>query len=311
MTRIARATDPSYELMDDHNGLSIIYRQHGFPCPLVRWHFHKEYELHLIVASSGKVFVGDYIGNFHPESLFLTGPNLPHNWISQVAEGEVVATRDMLVNFTDELLENAASVFTELKTLTPMLERAHYGIEFRCKTTIRKAMDLMQSIASATGVTRLGHFLILLELLAECDDYQLLSGVTCGQLADEHTIDRTNRAVDYIFSHYARELPLEEVAEYMGMKPTYFSRVFKQATGRCFIEFVNRLRISKSCELLADGQKPVTDVCFESGFNNISNFNRRFQQLKGMTPSHYRRLAVQRLTEQNQPGLSERLRSAK
>ena len=92
---------------------------------------------------------------------------------------------------------------------------------------------------------------------------------------------------------------LEEVAEHLGMTPTYFSRVFKQATGRNFIEFVNRLRISKSCELLADGDKPVTEVCFESGFNNISNFNRRFQQLKGMTPSHYRRLAVQRLTEQN------------
>ncbi len=311
MTRLARATDPSYELMDDHNGLSIIYRQHGFPCHLVRWHFHKEYELHLIVASSGKVFVGDYIGNFYPETLFLTGPNLPHNWISQIAEGEVVSTRDMLVNFTDELLEGAASAFIELKTLTPMLERARYGIEFRNKATIRKAVDLMQSIAGASGITRLGHFLILLELLAECEDYQLLSGVTAGQLADEQTIDRTNRAVDYIFSHYARELPLDEVAEHMGMKPTYFSRVFKQATGRCFSEFVNRLRISKSCELLADGEKTVTDVCFESGFNNISNFNRRFQQLKGMTPSHYRRLAVQRLTEQNQAGPGDRLRSAK
>ena len=311
MTRLARATDPSYELMDDHNGLSIIYRQHGFPCPLVRWHFHKEYELHLIMASSGKVFVGDYIGNFYPETLFLTGPNLPHNWISQVAEHEVVPLRDMLVNFTDELLEGASSVFAELKSLTPMLDRAQYGIEFRCKTTIRQAVDLMQAIADATGITRLGHFLILLQLLADCDDYQLLSGVTAGHLADEQTIDRTNRAVDYIFSHYARELTLEEVAAYMGMKPTYFSRVFKQATGRCFIEFVNRLRISKSCELLADGEKAVTDVCFESGFNNISNFNRRFQQLKGMTPSHYRRLAVQRLTEQNLPAQSERLRSAK
>ncbi|MGO2769625.1 helix-turn-helix domain-containing protein [Pseudomonas taetrolens] len=299
MTRLARATDPSYELMDDHNGLSIIYREHGFPCPLVRWHFHKEYELHLIVASSGKVFVGDYIGNFHPETLFLTGPNLPHNWISQVADDEVVPTRDMLVNFTDELLGSASSVFTELKSLAPMLERANYGIEFRCKSTIHRAMDLMQAIAGSTGVTRLGHFLILLELLADCDDYQLLSGVTAVRLADEQTIDRTNRAVDYIFSHYARELSLEEVAEHMGMKPTYFSRVFKQATGRSFVEFVNRLRISKSCELLVDGRKHVTDVCFESGFNNISNFNRRFQQLKGMTPSHYRRLAVQRLTEQN------------
>ncbi len=311
MTRLARPTDPSYELMDDHNGLSIIYRQHGFPCPLVRWHFHKEYELHLIIASNGKVFVGDYIGNFYPETLFLTGPNLPHNWISQVAEDQAVPLRDMLVNFTDELLEGASSVFAELKSLTPMLERAQYGIEFRCKKTIRQAVDLMQAIADSAGITRLGHFLILLQLLADCDDYQLLSGVTAGHLPDEQTIDRTNRAVDYIFSHYARELSLEEVAAHMGMKPTYFSRVFKQATGRCFIEFVNRLRISRSCELLTDGEKAVTDVCFESGFNNISNFNRRFMQLKGMTPSHYRRLAVQRLTEQNLPALSERVRSAK
>jgi AraC-like DNA-binding protein len=180
-----------------------------------------------------------------------------------------------------------------------LLERAQYGIEFRCKKTIAQAMTLMQRIEDAQGMARLGHFFILLEVLSACEDYQLLSGVTTPQLADEHSIDRTNRAVDYIFAHYARELPLEEVAEHLGMKPTYFSRVFKQATGRTFIEFVNRLRISKSCELLADGDKAVTDVCFESGFNNISNFNRRFQQLKGMTPSHYRRLAVQRLTEQN------------
>lgn len=303
MSRTAKISDPSYELMDDHDGLSIIYRQHGFPCPLVRWHFHKEYELHLIVASSGKVFVGDYIGNFNPRSLFLTGPNLPHNWISQIAEDEVVEKRDMLVNFTDELFDGGHQVFTELKSLTPLLERSRQGIEFRCLKTLDQAEQLMQRIAESRGIARLGHFLILMELLASCEDYQLLSDITAPHLADEHNIDRTNRAVDYIFSHYGRELTLEEVAEHLGMKATYFSRVFKQSTGRTFVEFVNRLRISKSCELLADGDKPVTDVCFESGFNNISNFNRRFQQLKGMTPSHYRRLAVQRLTEQNRlPG---------
>ncbi len=109
-------------------------------------------------------------------------------------------------------------------------------------------------------------------------------------------------AVNYIFEHYMRELSLEEVASHLGMKPTYFSRFFKRATGRCYVEFVNSLRISKSCELLLDQDKPVTDVCFESGFNNLSNFNRRFQQLKGMTPSCYRRLVEQRLTEQNLAG---------
>ncbi|MBD1553795.1 AraC family transcriptional regulator [Pseudomonas typographi] len=299
MNRNPRTTDPSYELMDDHEGMSIIYRQHGFPCPLVRWHFHKEYELHLIVASAGKVFVGDYIGNFNPGSLFLTGPNLPHNWISQVAENEVVPRRDMLVNFTDELFDGASQVFSELKSLAPMLDRANYGVEFRDRSLIQQAAGLMQRIEDSRGSTRLGWFLILMELLAGSDDYQLLSATSAGQLADDSNVERTNRAVDYIFTHYGRELPLEEVAEHLSMKPTYFSRVFKQATGRCFVEFVNRLRISKSCELLAESDRPITDVCFASGFNNISNFNRRFQQLKGMTPSDYRRLALQRLTEQN------------
>lgn len=299
MSRSARGSEPSYELMDDHEGLSIIYRQHGFPCPLVRWHFHKEYELHLITASSGKVFIGDYIGNFNPGSLFLTGPNLPHNWISQVDGNEHYPQRDMLVNFTDGLFESGHLVFMELKTLAPLLDRARYGIEFRDRALIAEATRLMELIAAHTGVTRLGYFLILMETLAASEDYLLLSATSATDLADENNVDRTNRAVDFIFANYSRELSLEEVAEHLSMKPTYFSRVFKQATGRSFVEFVNRLRISKSCELLADGDKPVTQVCFESGFNNISNFNRRFQQLKGMTPSHYRRLAVQRLTEQN------------
>lgn len=297
-----KITDPSYELMDDHHGNSLIYRQHGFPCPLVRWHNHKEYELHLIVASSGKVFIGDYVGNFGPGSLFLTGPHLPHNWISQVNEGEVVSQRDMLVNFTDELLEAGHNVFSELRRLTPMLERSQYGIEFRCPTTLTRASELMQQVADSRGATRLGYFLIMLELLAECDDYQLLSGATSSQLGDDNHSDRTNMAVNYIFENYMRELPLEEVASHLGMKPTYFSRFFKRATGRCYVEFVNSLRISKSCELLLDNEKPVTDICFESGFNNLSNFNRRFQQLKGMTPSRYRHLVEQRLTEQNLAG---------
>lgn len=100
-------------------------------------------------------------------------------------------------------------------------------------------------------MTRLGYFFILMEQLAECEDYQLLSTVTSSQLADEHNVERINRAVDYIFQHYAQDLTQEQVAAHLGMTPTYFSRFFKQAAGRGFVEFVNRLRISKSCELLA------------------------------------------------------------
>ena len=159
MPRASKVTDPSYELMDDHEGHSLIYRQHGFPSPLVRWHFHKEYELHLIVASSGKVFIGDYIGNSRPDTLFLTGPNLPHNWISQVEPDEVVARRDMLVNFTDEVLEDGSGVFSELNRLAPLLARARYGIEFRDPALIGESRRLLQRIADSGGMTRLGYFL--------------------------------------------------------------------------------------------------------------------------------------------------------
>lgn len=178
MPRTSKATDPSYELMDDHEGASLIYRQHGFPSPLVRWHFHKEYELHLIVASAGKVFIGDYIGNFAPDTLFLTGPNLPHNWISQVGPDEVVGKRDMLVNFTDEVLEDGSQVFAELTQLAPLLARARYGIEFRDPALIKDSRQLLQRIADSRGITRLGYFFILMEQLAACEDYQLLSTVT-------------------------------------------------------------------------------------------------------------------------------------
>lgn len=195
----------------------------------------------------------------------------------------MVETRDMLVNFTDEVLESGTAVFAELKTLQPLLARAQFGIEFRDPQLIREASVLMGKIANSRGITRLGHFFILMELLAGSEDYQLLSAVTSSELGDEQHVERINRAVDYIFQHYAQGISQEEVAEHLGMTTTYFSRFFKQATGRGFVEFVNRLRVSKSCELLSKSDKPVTDVCFESGFSNISNFNRRFQQLKGMT----------------------------
>ena len=208
----------------------------------------------------------------------------------------------MLVNFTDEMLEAGHSVFSELRSFTPMLERSRYGIEFRCPSTIDRAGELMQRIADSRGATRLGYFLIILELLARCDDYQLLSGATSAQLSDEHHADRTNMAVNYIFEHYMRELPLEEVASHLGMKPTYFSRFFRAPPAAAMSSSSTACASAKSCELLLDQDKPVTDVCFESGFNNLSNFNRRFQQLKGMTPSCYRRPVEQRLTEQNLAG---------
>ncbi|MFP8965760.1 AraC family transcriptional regulator [Pokkaliibacter sp. CJK22405] len=297
MSNSGRLTDPSYELIDEQHECSVLYREHGFPHSLVRWHYHREYELHLITESSGKVFVGDYIGTFYPGHLVLVGPNLPHNWISHAEEGQQFPNRDKVVTFNDELVQSAKQVFPEMESLSNLLERAQFGIEFFGDQLIERAHELMNQMSEASGLTRLSLFLILMELLAKADKYKILSSNNYLLVTGEKNIQRLNLAVNYIVEHYARNVTLEEVAEHVSMKPTYFSKFFRQATGRRFIEFVTSLRISKACELLSNSEKPITDICFEAGFNNISNFNRRFIAAKNMTPSDYRKETFERASE--------------
>lgn len=292
---VRKRAEPSLELIDSRGDSSILYREHGFPHPLVRWHYHPEYELHLITTTSGKVFVGDYIGNFGPGNLILTGPNLPHNWISRLEEGDSVPLRDRVITFTDALMEAGRQVFPELDGWQPLLERARCGIEFQDRRTLAEARRRFERVAETEGASRLVAFFDLMQLLAACDRYQLLSSHGYVPIRGERNQLKVNQAVNFIFERYTGELTLEEVAAHLGMKPAYFSRFFKQATGRRFVEFVNSLRINRACELLCHGEQAVTDICFEAGFGNISNFNRRFLANKGMTPSEYRHHARQAL----------------
>ena len=124
---IARSPSLGYEAPE--TGL-VRCLAHGFPSPLVRWHFHEDYELHLITETSGKAFIGDWIGPFQPGHLVLCGPRLPHNWISlDVPEGGA-AGRDRVIQFRHEPIEHAAAEIPELREVMQLLERARHGIEF-------------------------------------------------------------------------------------------------------------------------------------------------------------------------------------
>lgn len=283
---------PEFEWVDQQGDESIRYLDHGYPSPLVRWHYHEEYELHLITATSGKVFVGDYIGNFAPNSLILVGPNLPHNWISQIEKGERVELRDRVINFSHDLISACESVFPETRALGPFWQRAQYGIEFLNVDALPEAVVLFEEVATSTGFRRLTRFWALIERLAAMDDYRVLSSSTYLPITDEKMLNRLNQAVNHIFEHYLTSISLEEVAAHVNMSPTYFSKFFKKATGHRFIEFVNTLRINKACERLAHSDEPITEICFLVGFNNIANFNRRFFDLKKMTPSEYRKTSM-------------------
>ena len=261
---------------------------HGFPCPLVRWHCHDDYELHLIVASVGKVFIGDHVGAFAPGQLVLAGPRLPHNWISQTEPDEVIETRDLVVQFRQDLVQSMAASAPELATLLPLLERSRYGIEFSGEVQ-GEAEGWFRRIIDTRGATRIARLIEFLERLADESEYRLLSTMPMRSEADEAALDKIERVTGYVAEHHAQEIPLSVVAELVGMSESAFSRFFAKATGNGFSRFLNRVRIARACELLSDTEQPITEICFTVGFNNVANFNRRFRELKSVTPREYRK----------------------
>jgi AraC-like DNA-binding protein len=261
--------------------------EHGFPNPLVRWHYHEEYELHLIVQTRGKVFVGDYIGHFEPGHLVLTGPRLPHNWISTDVAPEGVAQRDVVLQFADEPLRCACQLISELREVLPLLERARLGIEFFGMT--QRAHEYLKRIKSLHGLKRFTEFLKFLGELAECTDYRLLSSMPLQSFEDDTSLAQISGIVDYITENCTTPFSMSELSQRVGMSESQFSRYFRRATGNTFTDFVNRLRIARACQLLMETDRYISNICYDCGYNNVANFNRRFLEIKGMTPKEFRR----------------------
>ena len=290
---VARTPNLGYEPQGRYG--CVRYLEHGFPNPLVRWHYHEEYELHLIVATRGKVFVGDYIGQFGPGHLVLTGPRLPHNWISADVPADGIAVRDLVLQFGDAPLRQSAALIPELAEALPVLERARHGIEFFGLSEL--ARERMAAIKQAHGLARFALFCAFLGELARCTDYRLLSTVQLQSFDDDAALARISGIVDWLSEHYCENFAMGELCRRLNMTESSFSRLFRRATGNSFTDFVNRLRINKACQLLMETDRYITNVCYDVGFNNVANFNRRFLQVKGMTPKEFRRQSEARFGE--------------
>jgi len=286
----ARTPALGYEAPADTGLVRCI--AHGFPTPLARWHFHDEYELHLITATSGKAFVGDWIGPFQPGHLVLCGPRLPHNWISMDVPEGGLPERDLVIQFAHGPIAHAAQEIPELAEVMALLERSRNGVEFFGLSD--RAIRHFHAVKAQRGFQRLAAFFAYLGDLARCTDYRLLSSVRMQGEEDEAGNDQVNALVNRITRDYAQPLSAADLAAELGMSESRFSRFFRRATGNTFTDFVNRIRVNRAGQLLMETDRQVTHICFEVGFNNVANFNRRFLEIKGVTPSEFRREADRR-----------------
>lgn len=262
---------------------------HDYPFTYSGWHHHPEYELHLIRRSRGHFYVGTYAGEFAPGNLVMTGPNLPHMWVSDAGDRDadgVIAGRDLVLQLSAGFSERCVSEFSDCVGLTDLIEASRAGIEFSAAASA-EAADLLEALLTAGGFERMALFFSLLRVLEEDRKRRSLSlkgaDHECAQPK------RLERILAYIAENFNRsDLSCREVAQVEGMGLPAFSRLFERHIKCTCVEYINHLRIYKACQLLTETEDQITSIGLEVGYDTLSTFNRNFMRLIRRTPSAFR-----------------------
>ncbi len=255
------------------------------------WHYHPELELHYIIRGEGVRFIGDNISNFTHGELTLVGENLPHTWRCKeeyYQNNPDYKVEAVVIQFLPDCLGKQLLGLPEAYLLTKLYERAKSGLVFAGETR-EKLTILMREIVHAVNLDRLALLLKILHTLSESEEYETITrGYTLYPSNESDTI-RLNKVCNYTLSNYTKDISLEEVAGISNLSVTSFCRYFKMMTKKSYYDFLIEIRISHACRALVEDKFPTEVICFDHGFNNVSNFYRHFKKVTGMTPLEYKR----------------------
>ncbi len=256
----------------------------------VPWHFHSECELVLVLDSYGKRIVGDHIGNFMAGDLVFMGPDLPHVWYNDPEyhqRNSTLTAHAVVVYFKPEWLSHSFFGLAEATRLSELLVHAKRGMHISGPTQ-RQISRKMETLPGLQGLKQVIELLGILDILSHSRDFQYLASVGFTHSFNETDVQRINRVYQYVLQHFNRKIGLEEAARIANMTPNAFCRYFKTRTQKTFSSFVNEMRVSYACKLLLSKDYSVTEICFESGFQNLTNFNKFFKLFTGQSPRNYR-----------------------
>jgi AraC-like DNA-binding protein len=248
------------------------------------WHQHPEYEIIYVKKGSGKLHIGNHLGEYQEGEVMFLGPNLPHTGLGYGVIGE---HEEIIVQLKDLFLGNDFMAIPEMKTIKKLFEKAIFGISFLGKTRTLIAQK-METFGSLKGLDRLIHLLEILKILSQSSEFKILNSRDSRFDFRHQDEERINRIYNYVEDNYSGEIKIETIAEIANLTIPSFCRYFKKMTHMTFTDFLNEFRINNACKLLHNNQG-ISDVCFESGFNNISHFNRTFKHFKGKSPRQYRK----------------------
>lgn len=252
-----------------------------------RIHSHKNFELNYITSGVGRRIVGDNISGFEKGDLVLLGPDLPHCW-------EVLDTEEddeptcIVTHFSENIIDSDFFKMPELEKVVALLKLANRGLRFK----IENDTEIRQILVEMSESKGLEYYIGLLNIfnsLIKIEDWERLSNpMNCSSVFSKN-IEKVNKVYEYVFQNIQEGIRLEEASAVLNMAPSSFCRFFKKKTGHTFMDYVKNVRVGIAAKLLAETDKQITQICFESGYNNLANFNHYFKANMGKTPSDYRK----------------------
>ena len=263
---------------------AFVRQERQFP---FEWHYHPEFELTLITSGRGRRFVGDHIADFREGDLVLLGPLLPHTWRSGPSSPGSNPRRAIVIQFLDNFLGTAIGECKELSLVQQLLTRSRHGLQFlgRHRTVVANQLENLVNLRPAQ---KLSELLNILDELSAAKQTRSLASKAYAIPRQRNTSPRISDILETIHRNFQRPLRQNDLARTADLSRAAFNRNFRQATGTTLVDYVNDLRIGHACRMLAESSKPITEICFESGFTNLSNFNRCFLRRRGMPPSKFR-----------------------
>ena len=257
-------------------------------------HQHPEIQVTLIEKSTGSLVHGDYLGHFEPGDFFVIGPNVPHVFRNDdLYYNSELRARSITVFFDRATFGEAFLNLPEAKGLRELIALAERGMRLKSPHT-REVAQLIRRLEWAQGISRLVLVLQLVDALMQSDAYELLNTEGSFRHVDEVEGKRLNDIFRFTMERYNQPIRLDEVAAIANMSPSAFCRYFKQHTRKTYLEFLNEYRIGQACKWLMAGHRSIAQICYDAGFNNLSNFNRKFKEVTGNTPSGYMKQMVEK-----------------
>ena len=252
-------------------------------------HQHPEIQLTCIKESNGTLVAGDYVGPFHAGDVFVIGGNQPHVFRNDEKffkkRSKAVA---ITIFFDEKTFGENFWLLEEMKTLQQFLKNSSGGFSITGRKKKLLAEKLV-SIVNAKGIDRLIIFLEILKELGSKKEMQPLSKPIIQRNIKTYDGSRLNKVIEFTFKEFQRTITLKEVSTLANLTPEAFCKYFKTRTRKTYVNFLNEIRINHACRLLTE-DRTISDICYESGFTNLSNFNRIFKKVKQASPNEWRKI---------------------